>query len=371
MATNYYDILGVDKTASTDEIKKAYRKLAHKYHPDKNPGDAESEKKFKELNNAYEVIGDAKKRSQYDQFGSVGSQSGGFSGFGGFGQGVGGFDPSQFGMGGQDFGVEDIFESIFGGNPFGGGQSKQNPRTRGVDLEVNMRIDLEDAAKGGKKTFKHTHSIKCEACEGKGYEKGSARKQCHTCNGRGSVYQRVQTIFGVVQQEMTCPTCKGKGVTYDKTCKVCKGKGAHQETEDITIDIPAGISSGQRLKVIGKGEVGYQGSIPGDLYINIIINESNKFKRNGLDVESNAEINIFDLIIGTKMEVDTVWGRFEIQIPPLTNPNKKLKLKGQGMPKLNQPNIKGDHNINITSIMPKKLTKTEMDAIKKIRFDNN
>jgi molecular chaperone DnaJ len=369
MAKNYYELLEVDKNASTEDIKKSYRRLAHKYHPDKNPNNKEAEAKFKEINNAYEVLGDAKKRHQYDQFGQAGANFGGFGGmnqdFSGFGN-MGGFDPSQFGFDGE-FGMEDIFETIFGGNPFG--RKRSSSRTRGVDLEAKLEITLEECANGVSKTINHKHNIKCESCEGKGYEKGSGRKQCPTCNGRKSVFQRVQTIFGTIQQEMTCPTCNGKGEVYDKVCKVCHGNGYHEEVEKLTIDIPAGVETGQKLKVAGKGEYGYQGSNPGNLYINIVVKEHKIFKRDELDIYSQVDIPIFDLILGGQKEIETVWGRYEIQIPPLSNPNKQLKLKGQGMPKLNNPSTRGDHNLIINTIMPQNLSKTEKEALEKIRFN--
>lgn len=365
MAKDLYEILGTSKTSTGDEIKKAYRKLAHQFHPDKNPDNKEAETKFKEINNAYEILGDQKKRAQYDQFGGMTGQNGG----------MGGFNPQDFnfnntgmgGAGGMDFGsMEDIFETIFGS----GNQGRARARAKGVDLELELEITMEEAASGAAKTFKHKHNASCVSCEGKGHEKGSTRRQCGTCGGRGSVYQRVQTIFGTVQQEVPCPDCGSRGEVYDKICKVCKGKGFSEETETITLEVPAGIDNGQRLKVTGKGEAGYQGSVPGDLYVLVKIGGHKHFKRSGIDIYSDTEVDYFDLLLGTDKEIETVWGRYEIKIPPLTDPNKQLRLRGQGMPKLNNANIRGDHHINIRVKMPITLSKTEKEAIEKIRSSN-
>ncbi len=372
---NYYSLLGVDKNATADEIKKAYRKLAHEHHPDKNHGDKASEAKFKEINAAYEVLGNAQKRSQYDQFGSSGSNP--FGGSAGAGGGFQDFGQGNFNFGNMDFGgVEEMFETFFGGNPFGGsaggfGQGQANrTRKKGVDLEVELNVTLQEAAKGVAKVFKHKHKVNCNACKGKGYEVGSSRKQCPTCHGRKTVYQRVQTIFGTVQQEIVCPTCNGNGETFDKVCQICHGKGFEETVEEINLDVPVGISSGQRLKVPNKGEAGYHGSDPGDLYVLINVKEDKKLKREGMDIYSSVEINYIDLLLGTNAKIETVWGVVEIKIPALTDPSKELRLRDHGMPKLSNSNVKGDHHLKIKIQMPTSLSKAQKELLESVRQEN-
>jgi len=370
---NPYDILGVDKSATPDDIKKAYRKLAHQYHPDKNPGNKASEDKFKEANNAYEILSDPQKKSNYDRFGAAGASQGFPGGFGGA-QG-GGFPGgnSSFNFGTEGFGgLDDVFEAFFGGNssPFGSKSSSSgSSRKKGVDLEVEMSVTLEEAAKGVTKAFKHKHNISCVHCEGKGYEKGSKVTTCPTCKGSGQVYQRMQTIFGTVQQATTCPTCDGLGKIYEKTCKFCSGKGFSQEVENLTVQIPVGIDNGQKIRVTGKGEAGYRGSDAGDLYIYINVLENKKLRREGIDVQAVVEINYLDLILGTTLDVETVWGEVEITVPPLTNPEGKLRLKNQGMPKLNNPSVKGDQYLSIKVRMPASLNDKQREVLGKLRAE--
>lgn len=365
MSSNPYEVLNVDKSATQDEIKKAYRKMAHQYHPDKNPDNPESEAKFKQVSNAYEVLSDTSKRANYDRFGDAGTNPG----FGGMG---GGFDFGNFGnmaggMGGIDIdGVEDIFDAFFGGN--GNRRSnKTSARSRGVDIEMSLEITLEDAAKGVTKDVKYKHNCSCVHCEGKGHEKDSGVKKCKTCNGKGKVYQRMQTIFGTIQQEITCPDCQGKGDTFDKVCKVCKGKGFEQKTEELKVNVPVGVTDGIRIKYTGKGEAGYIGSKPGDLYISVEIKNHKTLKRSEMDVFSDIEIDYFDLLLGGVIKVETVWGQNEVKIPPLTDPSKELRIKNQGMPKLNNDKIKGDHYINIKVKMPSKLSTQDVKQLEEIR----
>ena len=367
MPSNPYEVLGVTNSATQDEIKKAYRKMAHQYHPDKNPDNPESEAKFKQVSNAYETLSDTNKRANYDRFGEAGS--GGFSGA----AGAGGFDFGNFGnmaggVGGIDIeGVEDIFDAFFGGNGGGRRSNKASARSKGVDIEIMLEITLEDAAKGVEKQIKYKHNSSCDHCEGKGHEKDSGVKKCKTCNGRGKVYQRMQTIFGTIQQEITCPDCQGKGDVYDKICKICKGKGFEQKTEDLKVNVPVGVTDGVRIKYIGKGEAGYVGSRPGDLFIAIEIKNHKNLKRSEMDVFSDVQIDYFDLLLGGIIKVDTVWGQNEVKIPPLTDPSKELRIKSQGMPKLNNASIKGDHYINIKVKMPSKLSAQDVKQLEDIR----
>lgn len=364
MSADYYELLGVSRTASQDEIKKAYRKLAHKYHPDKNPGNADAEAKFKQVNNAYEVLSDAQKRANYDRFGpnfsNVNSAGSGF-----------GFDGVQFDF--QDFagnggGFEDVFESFFGGGFSRGRKSQQTSvRTKGVDIEMPIELTLEDIAQGAKKTIEYEHKVRCEHCSGNGAEPGTKLKTCSTCKGKGRVYNRVETIFGVIQQEVVCPTCNGDGKIPEKACGVCGGKGFSSKVEVLEIEVPVGVSSGDRIKVSGKGQAGYKGSEPGDLFLKVQQKQHNQLRREGVDIYSIAEINYLDFILGTKIDVYTVWGEVEVQVPRFTNPEGKLRLREQGMPKLNNPNKRGDHYIELKIKMPKDLDSEDMIRLAEIR----
>jgi molecular chaperone DnaJ len=373
--SSHYETLGVARNASQDEIKKAYRKLAHKYHPDKNPNNPEAEAQFKHINNAYEVLGDDKKRSSYDRFGDNYQQAG----FGGAG-GVGGMDFGgvQFDFGqsqGAGFGdLNDVFETFFGAG-FGGSQpgassqrrGRTPSRTKGIDIEMEIALDIEDSAKGVKKSFTYKHNVKCTHCSGKGHEPDSKVSNCSTCKGQGKVYQRVETIFGVIQQETPCPTCDGIGKIYEKSCKVCTGHGYIEKNEDLEVDIPVGVDNGDKVRVSGKGEAGYKGSEAGDLYLVISIRENKNLLRDGQNVTSVLNVNYLDLLLGKKADVYTVWGNVEIDIPPMTNPEGKLRLKEQGMPALNNSKVKGDHFIKITVDMPKSMSKNHIQQLEAIR----
>lgn len=380
MAQDYYSILGVNRDSSTDDIKKAYRKLAHQYHPDKNPGNKESEEKFKEINNAYQVLGDTQKRAQYDRFGvdpttNTGGAGGGFSGFEGFGgAGNGGVQFDFGGTNGSPFeDLNDVFETFFG-NGFGSTKAsgtQASSRKKGIDLEMDLELTLEESAKGVDKSFSLKHKMNCDHCTGKGNEPGSKVKTCTTCKGSGRVYQRVQTFFGVVQQEQPCPTCEGVGQIYEEKCKVCHGKGYNEKTEQIEVKIPVGVESGDRIRVTGKGQAGYKGSTPGDLYLNINIKENSKLQRNGQNITSQIEVDYFKLLLGTTVNVYTVWGEVEMKIPPLTNPESNLKLKEKGMPKLNNSQNIGDHIVQIKVKMPKKLNLKQQNILQKLHDELN
>jgi len=363
---DFYELLGVSKSATADEIKKAYRKLAHQYHPDKNPDNKEAEEKFKEINNAYEVIGDAKKRANYDRFGSERyTQAGGPSQAGGFGR-------DDFGFGfdfnfneGSPFGdLNDVFEQMFGfGNKRGGTESRRS----GVNIEREIELTLEEIANGVTKTFSYTHNAVCDKCSGKGNEPGTDFKTCHTCKGAGRVFTRQSTIFGIVQQESVCPTCAGAGKEFMKACTKCTGRGFTQVSEEIQIPIPAGINDSQKIKVTGKGEAGYRGSTAGDLLLNVRIRKHPSLVRVEDNIESDLEITVFDLLLGCKRDVYTVWGDVEVEIPPLTAPDGKLRLKSQGIPKISNPSVRGDHYINIRPKMPKSLSSEQIQMLEQVR----
>lgn len=358
-----YEILGITKTASQDEIKKAYRKLAHQYHPDKNPGDKKSEEKFKEINNAYQVLSDPQKRQNFDRFGSSGNAKGGFEGvdfnFNNFGGGMN----SNF----DDLG--DVFDSFFGGGFSRRNQNRNtnNNRKKGIDIQLQIDLTLEESAVGVQKTFNYKHKAKCQVCQGTGTEEGSKLKTCSTCSGSGRVYQRMETIFGIIQQEAICPTCSGNGKIPEKPCTHCNGKGYEEILDKIEVDIPLGVNDGDRIRVAGKGEAGYRGSEPGDLYLVVNIKSHRYLTREGLDIISTIEINYFDLLLGSRIDIYTVWGDTEIRIPPMTNPDGRLRLKGKGMPKLNNADICGDHFIKLKVHMPENLDKADILKLEEIR----
>ncbi len=383
MAQDYYSILGIKKEATTDEIKKAYRKLAHKYHPDKNPDNKEAETKFKEINNAYQVLSDPAKRSQYDRFGVDPTQGGvgpgGFEGFSGFSGGQG-FE-FNFGAGGPQ-GVssfddlQDFVDAFFGGASGTGFGSRGSTRTRsrtsrkkGIDLELDFQLTLEESAQGLAKTIQVKHKITCDRCHGEGGEPGSKVSTCPTCKGSGRVYQRMSTIFGVVQQESVCPTCEGVGKVFEEACQKCDGKGVVEEIETLEVKVPVGVGNGDRIRVTGKGQAGYKGSTSGDLFLNVHIKDHKELEREGLDIYSTVKVNYLDALLGTEVDVYTVWGKVQMVIPEGTNPQSKLRIKNHGMPKLNNSGIKGDHFVNLEFIMPKKLTKEQKTVLQKIRSE--
>lgn len=364
---DYYQILGVPKTATQEEIKKAYRKLAHQHHPDKNAGNPESESKFKEVNGAYEVLSDDKKRQQYDRFGGS-SQNSGFEDFG--------FDYSMFGNQGYSSNynmdtINDILNNIFGGSSNQRNDTNRTQQTKsGRDLEITLSVTLEEIAKGSEKTFSYKRKVACEVCSGKGFEAGSSYQTCPTCKGKGKVVERRETIFGAMQQEVECRTCEGIGRIYERQCKNCIGTGYKEKEDSLTISIPQGVSTGDKLRVKSKGEAGYRGALAGDLYINFNVLTHKTLQKDGNDIKCKININYFDLLVGVIIDVPTVIGEVSVNIPPLTEPNQILKLNGQGLPKLNQPTIKGDQYVTFNVIMPKKLSQEQINLIRKIKEDS-
>jgi len=340
MKEDYYKILGVDKKASKAEIKKAYRNLAKKYHPDKG-GDAE---KFKKINAAYEVLSDDEKRAQYDQFGSAGPNMGGFGG---------GFQGGNVNMDG----FEDIFSSFFGG---GAGRQRTRRNTRGADLEVELKIPFEDAMKGVVKKFKSNHYKKCEKCDGVG---GKGEKTCEQCHGKGSIAQQLRTPFGIIQQQTTCPSCDGTGKNFAEKCSKCYGEGRYKSSETIKVEIPAGVQDGETLRVRGQGEAGLRGGQTGDLFVHVRVEPSLKFKREGLDIHSVLEIPIFKALLGGKFIVDTFWGKVELKIPELTRDGEKFRIKGKGVKRGSQ---QGDHIVEIKYKMPRKLTSSMREKLEEL-----
>lgn len=350
---DYYDVLGVGKSADATEIKKAYRKLAMKYHPDKNPGDKEAEEKFKEINEAYEVLSDETKRRNYDQFGHEGVNGQGFGGAGGFGgQGFGGFD--------DIFG--DIFGDMFGGG-FGGGRQRRRGPERGADIKQRVNISFEEAAFGKKVQVKINRSEECEECNGSGAKPGTSKKTCPTCNGSGQVQSVQRTPFGNIASTRTCSTCNGDGEVIDSPCTKCHGKGSIRKTKTIEVDIPAGIDEGQMIKLGGQGELGSRGGPRGDLYIEVNVNAHPLFTREGYDVYLEMPITFAQATLGDKIQVPTLDGKVEYEIPEGTQTGTVFRLKGKGIPKL-RSNVRGDQYVKVTVEIPKKLNDKQKELVR-------
>jgi len=342
---DYYDVLGVTKSASKDEIKKAYRKLALKYHPDKTKGDKTSEEKFKEASEAYHVLSDEKRKTNYDQFGHAA-----FEGAGGGSQGFGGFDFNSSSF-------SEIFEDFFG--DFGGGGTSRRSSNRGNDLRYDVSINLEEAYKGLEKNVKYTTYKKCFSCSGSGAAKGSKPIKCSYCSGRGKV--RTNQGFFTIQQ--TCPQCSGYGETIGNPCKTCSGNGKIQGNENVTVKIPKGVDDGTRIRLAGKGEAGSKGGSNGDLYLFISIDNHNIFKRSEENLYYELPISFSDATLGTNVEVPSIdGGKSKIKIPSGTQHGKQFRLKGKGMPVLRR-NVFGDLYIRVVTQVPTSLSKRQKEIL--------
>jgi len=351
---DYYEVLGVDKSVAEDELKKAYRKAAKKYHPDLNPGDKEAEKNFKEVNEAYEVLSDGEKRARYDQFGHAGVDPNfGAGGGGGFGGGFTG-----------DFGdLGDIFSSFFGGG-FGGGSRRSNPNAprRGNDTAASVTISFEEAAKGCKKTVKVTKIDSCKECGGSGAQKGSSPKTCPVCHGTGQVTSAQRTPFGVIQTQQVCNNCRGSGKIIDNPCKTCAGKGRIRHTVEQTVEIPAGIDDGQIINLRGGGDAGVNGGPSGDLRINVNVRPHPIFERSGYDVYCEIPITFTQAALGDEIVVPTLDGKVKFTIHEGTQPGDEFKLKGKGIQRLNYSG-KGDQYVRISVEVPKNLSKSQKEKL--------
>lgn len=359
MANNYYDTLGVSKSASHEEIKRAYRKKAHEYHPDKGQG---NEAKFKEINEAYQVLSDSEKKQQYDQYGQTFDQAqrngqgfGGFSGGNGGGSPFGDFDASSFG---GDFG--DIFSEFFGG----GGQ-RQSRRTKGIDLEMSISISFEEAIFGADKKITLEKKDKCKTCSGSGAKDGTKISTCPKCHGQGQIRTTRQTIFGAVQSAIICDRCEGQGKVPEKPCEDCGGSGAKRQEKTLEIKIPAGIDNGQRIRIAEEGEAGYRGSSNGDLYLRIKVKPHKEFARDGFNLQKELPISFTQAALGAKPIVKTLDGDIELKIAPGTQSGTLLKVKGKGVPHLNDSG-RGDLIITVRVIIPQKLSKKEKELLKEL-----
>ncbi|MFL5766133.1 MAG: molecular chaperone DnaJ [Bacteroidia bacterium] len=357
---DYYDILEIPKGANADEVKKAYRKMAIKYHPDKNPGDKAAEEKFKEAAEAYEVLSNPEKKQRYDQFGHAGMGNNG--GFGGRGaQGFGGMN------------MDDIFSQfgdIFGGH-FGGGGGRGGKRVnRGSDLRIKVKLTLEEIANGVEKKIKVNKYVACKTCHGSGAKNGSAFSTCSTCHGSGQITRVTNTILGAMQTTSTCPVCGGEGQIITDKCTTCHGDGIVRDEELITINIPAGVGEGMQMPIRGKGNMGARGGVPGDLIVMFEEIEHEHLKRDGLHLFYDHFISYSDAALGTNIEVPTIDGKAKVKVEAGTQSGKILRLKGKGLPDVNSYS-RGDILVNINVWTPQHLTKEEKKILEDLKEAQN
>ena len=345
---DYYEVLGVEKSATDAEIKSAFRKLAKKYHPDvcKEEG---AEEKFKEAQEAYAVLSDENRRRQYDQFGHAAfDHNGGSSGFGGF-------DASGF-----DF--SDIFDSIFG-NSFGfGGSRNTNRSTRGNDKLMRIRLTFEEAAFGCEKTINLDMNVKCSSCDGHG---GFDESTCTTCHGSGTVTSEQRTLFGTFMTKTTCPKCGGLGKSYKEQCSKCHGNGTIRENKNLSVNVPSGVDTGNRLRLSGKGEPGTNGGPNGDLYLEFVVDSHKFYERDGNDIYLEVPLTVTEAILGCKKEIPTLYGNIKLTIPAGSNSGDKQRIKGKGIDNANSFG-KGDMYVILKVKNPKKLSKTQKDLLSKL-----
>ena len=362
---DFYQILGVDRGASTADIKRAYRLKAKEFHPDSNPGKDTTEQ-FQEINRAYEVLNNPDLKKKYDMFGeqglgtsaasdaSAGSPFGGGSGFG------------------QEVDLGDIFDTFFGGGGgMGGGGRRSSARQRGPvvgdDLRFDLELDFKTAVFGGEEKVRIRHQETCGTCTGNGVKPGSKVSTCSSCGGSGVTVQITRTPLGSFQTQQTCPTCRGTGQRIEEYCGTCGGQGVTQKTKQIKVTIPPGVENGNKLRVRGEGDAGPNGGPPGDLYIFLKVKEDAKFRRDGPEIYSDATISYVDAILGASIKTPVVDGEVTIKVPPGTQPGQVMRLKGNGAPKLGNPDVRGDHYVTMTIEIPKDISAEEEDLIKKLK----
>lgn len=361
---DYYEVLGVAKGCSEDELKKAYRKLAKQYHPDLNPDNSEAEAKFKEVNEAYEVLSDKDKRTRYDQFGHAGVDPSYGAGAGGSGFG------GTYGAGGFDFDVGDIFESFFGGGFGGARASSANPNAprRGSDININVNISFMEACKGVDKEISIVRMESCPDCHGSGAAKGTNATTCSECQGTGKIKSPQRTPFGVIYSTRTCSKCGGRGKTISSPCPSCQGGGRVRKSRKIKVNIPAGIDNMQTLRVSGSGDEGLNGGPKGDLNVTISVKSDKLFTRKGFDVYCNIPITFAQAALGAEITVPTIDGKVKYDIPEGTQPETVFRLKGKGIKKLGRDSH-GDQYVKVKLEVPKGLSKSDKELLKK--FDDN
>ncbi len=356
MAADYYKTLGVEKTATADEIKQAYRKLSKEWHPDKHKGEKGAEKKFQEINVAYEVLSDEQKRRNYDQFGAAGA-----------GGGQGGFDFSGFnGNMGDMGGFADIFENFFGGGARGRGP--REPQS-GRDVETTVEIDLADVLKDTQKTLRFDTYVGCKDCVGEGVAAGSKFIRCEECSGTGQVVRTSNSFFGTIQQAAVCPKCRGAGQIPEKACPGCKGEGRVTERVEVNVNVPAGIADGQTLRIRSRGEAGQRGAASGDLFVHVQVRRHERFERDDSHLRMRLEVDLLDALLGATVPVPTLDGSVNINVPAGTQPGEQLRVKGQGLPVLSSSR-RGDLYATVDVKIPKSLSRKEKQLVedwKKLR----
>jgi len=362
---DYYEILGIGKNAGGDEIKKAYRKVAMQYHPDRNPGDKSAEEKFKEAAEAYEVLSDVDKKSQYDRYGHAGVSGNGRGGFSGGGSMNMEDIFSQFG----DIFGDDVFGSFFGG----GQRTRGGQRARGVrgsNLRIKLKLTYEEIAKGVSKNIKVKKYVPCQTCQGSGAKDKGSVQTCGTCGGSGQVRRVTNTFLGQMQTVTTCPTCNGEGTTITAKCGTCKGEGRVYAEETVTIDVPAGVQEGMQLNISGRGNAGERGGMAGDLIILIEEEQHKELQRDGLNVVYDLHISFTDAAFGVQVEVPTIDGRAKIKIPAGTQSGKIFRLKGKGFPAINSYE-KGDELVHVNVWTPQHLSAEEKSMLEKLSHSPN
>lgn len=353
MAGDYYQILGVSRDAGKEEIKRAYRRLARKYHPDVNK-ESGAEEKFKEINRAYEILSEPETKARYDRFGEAGVSSG---------AGASGFEYGDMG------GFADIFETIFSGFGGAGGQTtsrRRNGPARGDDLRLDLKLEFREAVFGGEKQIKIPHLENCGVCQGSGAKPGSSPRACTTCNGVGQVKRATRTPFGSFAQVSTCPTCNGVGQIIEAKCESCNGAGRKQETKKLKITIPPGVDNGTRLRVANEGDAGVRGGTSGDLYVYLFVEPDKEFAREGINIKSEINISYLQAILGCRLEINGVDGKEPITIPAGTQPNTIITLENKGVPKLGNPVSRGNHLITIKVEIPTRINADERELLEKL-----
>ena len=365
MTKDFYKILGVPRNATRDDIKKAYRRLAHQYHPDKGG----SEAKFKEINEAYQILGDEKKRAQYDQFGTVFES--GRPGQGGFewapGAGFGGFNFGEDFRGFGDFDFADVFEDVFSGFGFGGTGSQRRSK-KGRDIQIELEIPFEEIIFGGRHPVDINKISVCERCKGSGSEPDTKMAKCGTCQGRGRVEKTQRTFLGALSQITACPTCQGRGEIPEVVCRDCGGKGALKRLESMEIFIPKGMEDGELLKISGKGEASVDGGVPGDLYVKIRMRPDKIFRRQGNDLVMSLPIKFTQAALGDSVEVKTPDGTIKLKIPEGTESGDILKIRGKGVP-MARGYGRGDLLVEAKVLTPRHLSRKTREAVEKLRED--
>ena len=354
---DYYEVLGVDRGADDATLKRAYRKLAKKYHPDMNPGDKDAEQKFKEATEAYGILSDPEKRKAYDQFGHAAFENGGAGGTGGFG-GFGGFD-----FNGGDMG--DIFGDIFG-DLFGGGRSRRtnNGPMKGANLRAVVHITFQEAVFGCEKELELTLKDTCKTCNGTGAKPGTSPETCSKCNGTGQVVYTQQSMFGMVRNVQTCPECNGTGKVIKEKCTDCRGTGFTSSRKKIQVSIPAGIDDGQSIRIREKGEPGTNGGPRGDLLVEVQVSRHPIFQRQDMNIFSTAPITYAQAALGGTIRISTVDGDVEYEVKPGTQTDTKIRLKGKGVPSLRNKNVRGDHYVTLVVQVPTKLSESAKEALR-------